>query len=191
MKKDAQDLRSLVKNFSSSLQRGKLLAHLLGKIFKGNVIWKIVQMSCHNGVVSQPFLQDIFWQLFPVSEKNLKETAPMILARWKTAAYKDSSVPRKLAEVMKGMKVAEEDFRPQKANTKRGSTSGQTWEVDVGKEWLSTQHQATGKQVATDPLERKATRNTARPRWVALETMKELEDCLKKLDRGLSRKRRH
>ena len=50
-----------------------------------------------------------------------------------------------------------------KANTKRGSTSGQTWEVDVGKErW-----------------------------WVALETMKELEDCLKKLDRGVSRKRRH
>ena len=84
-----------------------------------------------------------------VSEKNLKETAPMILARWKTAVYKDSSAPRKLAEVMKGREVstystAEEDFRPQKANTKRGSTSGQTWEVDIGKEWLSTQHQATG-----------------------------------------------
>ena len=131
-----------------------------------------------------------------VSEKNLKETAPMILARWKTAAYKDSSAPRKLAEVMKGMEVstystAEEDFRPQKANTKRGSTSGQTREVDVGKEWLSTQHQGAGKKVATDPLEKKATRNTARPCWVALETMKDLEDCLKKLDRGLSRKRRH
>ena len=131
-----------------------------------------------------------------VSEKNLKETAPMILARWKTAAYKDSSAPRKLAEVMKGMEVstystAEEDFRPQKANTKRGSTSGQTREVDVGKEWLSTQHQAAGKKVATDALEKKATRNTARTCWVALETMKDLEDCLKKLDRGLSRKRRH
>ena len=73
------------------------------------------------------------------SEKNLKETAPMILARWKTAAYKGSSAPRKLAEVMEGMEVStssatEEDYRPQYANTKRGSTSGQTWEVDVGKE---------------------------------------------------------
>ena len=131
-----------------------------------------------------------------VSEKNLKETAPMVLARLKTAAYKCSSAPRKLAEVMKGVEVStystvKEDFRPQKANTKRGSTSGQTWEVDVGKEWLSAQHQATGKQVASDPLERNATRNTARPWWVALETMNELEDCLKKLDRGVSRKRRN
>ena len=52
-----------------------------------------------------------------VSEKNLKETAPMILARWKTAAYKGSSETRKLAEVMKAMEVStssttEEDFRP-------------------------------------------------------------------------------
>ena len=36
---------------------------------------------------------------------------------------------------------------------KRGSTSGQTWEVDVGKEWVSNEHQATGKQVTSDPLE--------------------------------------
>ena len=131
-----------------------------------------------------------------VFEKNLKETAPMILARWKTAAYKGSSAPRKLAEVIKGMEVstssaAEEDCRPQKANTKRGSTSGQTWEVDVGKEWLSTEHQATGKRVTRNPLERNATRNTARPWLMALETMKELEDCLKKLDCGVSRKRRN
>ena len=34
-------------------------------------------------------------------------------------------------------------------------------------------------------------RNTARPWWVALETMKELEDCLKKFDQGVSRKRRN
>ena len=66
-----------------------------------------------------------------VSENNLKETAPIILARWKTAAYKGSSAPRKLAEVMKGMKVStssatEEDYRPHIANTKSGSTSGQT-----------------------------------------------------------------
>ena len=37
------------------------------------------------------------------SEKNLKETAPMILARWKTAAYKSSSAPRNLAEVLRKM----------------------------------------------------------------------------------------
>ena len=36
-----------------------------------------------------------------VSEKNLRETAPMILARWKTAAYKKSSEPRRLAEIVK------------------------------------------------------------------------------------------
>ena len=133
-----------------------------------------------------------------VSEKYLKEKAPMILARWKTAVYKGSSTPRKLAEVMKGMEVStssatEEVYRPQKANTKtkKGSTSGQTWKVDVGKEWLSTEHQATGKQVASDPVERNATRNTARPWWMALETMKKLEDCLKKLDCGVSRKRRN
>ena len=100
----------------------------------------------------------------------------MILARWKTVAYKGSSAPRKLAELMKGIEVwtssaTEEDYQPQKANTKRGLMSGQTWEVDVGKEWLSTEYQATGKQVASDPLERIATRNTAQPWWVALGTM--------------------
>ena len=36
-----------------------------------------------------------------VSEKNLKETAPIILARWKTAAYKISLARRKLAEVLR------------------------------------------------------------------------------------------
>ena len=65
---------------------------------------------------------------------------------------------------------------------KRGSTSGQTWEVDVGKEWVSNEHQATGKQVTSDHLEKNKTRNTSRPWWVALETLKELEDCLKKAD---------
>ena len=40
--------------------------------------------------------------------------------------------------------------------------------------------------MTNDPLERRATRNTARPWWIDLETMKELESCLKKLDRGIS-----
>ena len=85
----------------------------------------------------------------------------------------------------------EEDFKPQKANAKRGSTSGQMREVDMRKEWLTTQHQAIGKLLTCDPLERNATRNTPRPWWIALETTKELVSCLKKLDRGVSRKRRH
>ena len=45
--------------------------------------------------------------------------------------------------------------------------------------------------MTSDPLEKNRTRNTARPWWVALETLQELEDCLKKLDSGVSRKRRN
>ena len=65
-----------------------------------------------------------------VSEKNLGETAPMILARWKTTAYKISSGPRRLTEIAKEIEastslVTEEDFKPQKAGSKKGSTSGQ------------------------------------------------------------------
>ena len=129
-----------------------------------------------------------------VSEKNLRETAPMILARWKTAAYKSSSEPKRLVELVIEVSMSlatEEDFRPQKASSKKGSTNGQTWEVDVGKESISSEHQAIGKQVASDPLEKNATRNTARPWWVTRETMKEMKDCLKKIDRGVSRKRRN
>ena len=44
----------------------------------------------------------------------------MILARWKTAAYKGSAASRKLAKVLGEMEasttpVTEEDFKPQKA----------------------------------------------------------------------------
>ena len=63
--------------------------------------------------------------------------------------------------------------------------------MDVGKEWILSEHQATGRQVTSDPLEKSKTRNNSRPWWVHLETMKELEDCLKKLDHGVSRKRRN
>ena len=134
--------------------------------------------------------------VYAVSEKNMRETAPMILARWKTAAYKSSSEPRRLALVVEDIEVStslvtEEDFKPQKAGSKKGSTNGQTWEVDIGKEWISSEYQAIGKQVTNDPLEKNATRNTAGPWWVALETMKELEDYLKKLDHGVYRSRRN
>ena len=85
--------------------------------------------------------------------------------------------------------VTEEDFKPQKAGSRKGSTNGQTWEVDVGREWISSEHQAIGKQVSNDSLERNATRNTARPWWLALKTMKEMGDYLKKLDHRVCRKR--
>ena len=106
-----------------------------------------------------------------ISEKNLRETVPMVLARWKTAAYKGYSGPRKLAEVEKEMEVStslatEEDFRSQKTNSKRGSTSGQMWEVDVGKEWILSEHQATGKQVTSDPLEKSKTTPLGRGGWL-------------------------
>ena len=120
----------------------------------------------------------------------------MILARGKTAAYKSGSVPKRLTETLREMEASttpgtEDDFEPQKTNVMRGSTSGLTHEVDNSYEWLSIQHQAIGKQVTWDPLERNAMRNTARPWWIALETTKELESCLKELDRSVSRKRRH
>ena len=59
----------------------------------------------------------------------------MILARWKTAAYKGSSEPRRLAEIVKEIEVStslvtEEDFKPQKTGSKKGSTNGQTWGVN-------------------------------------------------------------
>ena len=131
-----------------------------------------------------------------VSERNLRETAPMVLARGKTAAYKSNTELRRPLEVEREIEAStsstsEEDFKPQKINVKRGPTDGQTWEVDVGEEWVSKGHQATGKQVTSDPLERSKTRNTSRPWWAALETLKEMEDCLKKLDSGVARKRRN
>ena len=63
--------------------------------------------------------------------------------------------------------------------------------MDVRKEWILTQHQDTGKQVTSDPIERDATKNTTRPWWIALETTNELENCLKGLEREASRKRRN
>ena len=66
-----------------------------------------------------------------VSEGNLRETAPMVLARCKTAAYKSSSELRRPLEVEREIEAStsstsEEDFKPQKINVKRSSTNGQT-----------------------------------------------------------------
>ena len=120
-----------------------------------------------------------------MSKASLKETPPRFLARWKTAAYKDKLTSRKLVGVKADMeaesgRVTEEDFKPQRVKIKRGSTSGQTWEVDVGKEWVSSQHQNVGQQITNDPLEKVVARNTARSWSRALDTMKELEIFLKK-----------
>ena len=62
----------------------------------------------------------------------------MVLVRWKTAAYKGCSAARRLAEVLVEVEASttpgkEEDFKPQKANAKRGSTSytnlGTIWKL--------------------------------------------------------------
>ena len=100
-----------------------------------------------------------------------------------------------MADVLNEMETAtipetEDVFKPQKVNAKKGSTSGQIRERDIGKEWISSQRLSFGKQVISDPLEKELTRNTARSWWIAWDTTKELEGCLKKLDRGVSRKRR-
>ena len=60
----------------------------------------------------------------------------MILARGKTATYRSGSAPRRLIEVIRKMEApmtpgTEDDFKTQKTNVKRGSTSGQTCEVDI------------------------------------------------------------
>ena len=42
--------------------------------------------------------------------------------------------------------MTEEDFKPQRVKIKRGSTSGQTWERNVGQKWASSQYQSVGQQ---------------------------------------------
>ena len=55
---------------------------------------------------------------------------------------------------------------------------------------LLSQHRSVGQQITTDPFEKRLTRNTTRSCWIALDTMKELEKSLPKLERGVSKKRR-
>ena len=54
-----------------------------------------------------------------------------------------------------------------------------------------SQRQSVGQQIKYDPLEKGFTRNTAPSWWIALDTMEKLENCPKKLQRGVSRKRRN
>ena len=103
---------------------------------------------------------------------------------------------QKLADVLIEMETAttpgtEEVFKPEKVNAKRNSTSGKMWEVNLGKELISSRHQSIGKQVASDPLEKDLARKTARSWRIALDTAKQLESCLRKKDREVSRKRRN
>ena len=73
-----------------------------------------------------------------VSDAKLRQTAPMMLATWKTAVNKDNSTSRRLAEKIIEMEATpdsrtEEDFKPQRVKTKRGSNCWRTWEMDTGK----------------------------------------------------------
>ena len=64
--------------------------------------------------------------------------------------------------------------------------------MDKCGKWTSaSQHQSFGKQVTSDPLEKRLRRNTARSWWIAFDTMKEMEECLKELDCRVSRNRRN
>ena len=75
-----------------------------------------------------------------VSEKNLKETAPKILARWKTAAYKSRSASLKLAEVLRE--------RRRTSNPKRQTRKGVRL-VDKHGKWTSARN---GFRLNTRPL---------------------------------------
>ena len=64
--------------------------------------------------------------------EEFAETAPIVLASWKTTAYKGNSMTRKLGENLTEMENTtspgtEEDFKTQKANAKKDSISGQMW----------------------------------------------------------------
>ena len=89
----------------------------------------IVTMPPSKGVNSRKRKREVEELISPsadaVSEKNLRETATMILARWKTSAYKSSSERRRLAEVVKEIEVStslstEEDFRPREGELEKG-----------------------------------------------------------------------
>ena len=79
--------------------------------------------------------------------------------------------------------VTEEEIKPQRVKINRGFTSERTW--------VSSQHQSVGQQITNDPLKKGLKRSTARSWCIALETRKELENRLKKLNSVVSRKRRN
>ena len=54
-----------------------------------------------------------------------------------------------------------------------------------------SQHRSVGQQITNDLLEKGFTRNTARSWWIALDKLKNLEVCLKKLDCGVCRNSRN
>ena len=111
----------------------------------------------------------------------------MVLSGWKTAAYRDNSTTRKLVEGMADMEGAsgpltEQDFNPQWIKIKRGSTSRQTWEVDVCKEPLTTNHERSPGEMLHEELGSLRVDSPGHDEG-------ELESCLKKLDWGVSMKR--
>ena len=59
----------------------------------------------------------------------------------------------------------------------------------MGFEW-TPERQATNHKWSLESIEKGLTTNTTRSWWIDLDTMRELENCLKKLHRCLARKRR-
>ena len=89
-----------------------------------------------------------------VSEPNLKQTAPIIFARWKAAAYKDNSTSTMLAETKVEMETTpgswtEENFKPQRVKTKKRvhqwADMGSGWRQGVDLESTS-EHRRTSRE---------------------------------------------
>ena len=113
----------------------------------------------------------------------------MVLSIWKTAAYRGNSTSRKLMDVAADVEdrpdpepVTEKVFRSQRVKIKRECTSGQTWEVEVNADWMSSQHQHVGQQITNCTLVRNLTRSSARSGWMALDTINLLESYLIRLE---------
>ena len=115
--------------------------------------------------LKSPTLDELYKRLRDLDYSQIDERmAVMLNAILQLEAQGECRKSAAEAVLMVGY-TTEENFKPQKASSKKGSTNEQTWEVDVGKEWISSEHQAIGKQVTSDPLAKNATINTARPWW--------------------------
>ena len=77
-----------------------------------------------------------------VSEKNLRETAPMILARWKIAAYKSSSEPRRLAEVVKERERSRQVWQRKKISNLRRQARKRVRRMDKHGNWMLAKNES-------------------------------------------------
>ena len=93
-------------------------------------------------------------------EDQPEEIHQMIIARRKTAIYRNNLTLRKLNEVYNKWElvtsleyVTEKDHRQRKKNVKQGCMSGKPREVDVTLEWIWSQHQKIFGQVTENSFE--------------------------------------